>query len=120
MGYSTDFIGQFNLNKPLDEETKTFLQKLAGTRRMARKFPNDEHGVDGEFFIDGGGEYGQARDLTIIDYNTPPSTQPSLWCQWVPNKDGTAIIWDGGEKFYGYRAWIEYIVEKYLRQKDTH
>lgn len=35
-------------------------------------------------------------------------------CQWVPTDDGTGIEWDGGEKFYDYIPWIEYIVATYL------
>ncbi len=113
MGYTTDFRGQFNLNKPLDADTATFLTKLAGTRRMARNL-EPEYGVEGEFYVEGVGYYGQDRDDTIVNYNVPPKTQPSLWCQWVPNDEGTAIEWDGGEKFYGYIQWIEYIIEKIL------
>lgn len=40
--------------------------------------------------------------------------QPGLWCQWVPNEDGTAIVWDEGEKFYEYVAWIEYLINHFL------
>jgi hypothetical protein len=41
--------------------------------------------------------------------------QPGLWCQWVPNEDGTALVWDGGEKFYEYVEWIEYIITNFLK-----
>jgi len=40
--------------------------------------------------------------------------QPGLWCQWVPNEAGTAIVWDEGEKFYEYTAWIEYLIAHFL------
>src|SRR5574337_684850 len=99
MGYSTDFFGSFELNKPLDADTLKFLQKFNETRRMARKLGR-EYGVEGEFYVDGTGDFGQERDATVIDGNRPPSTQPGLWCQWRPTDDGTAIEWDGGEKFY--------------------
>lgn len=113
MGYTTDFEGQFNLNKKLDEATHKLLKGIAETRRMARNLP-DEYGIEGEFFIDGKGFAGQDRDDTIINYNTPPKTQPSLWLQWVPNDEGTAIVWDEGEKFYNYIEWIKYLIEKIL------
>ena len=116
MGYTTEFRGQFNLNKPLDADTKTFLEKLATTRRMKRELPS-EYGVEGEFFVDGKGSFGQDRDNSVLDYNTPPQTQPSLWCQWTPTPDGTAIQWDGGEKFYCYLEWIEYIIDKILKHR---
>ncbi len=40
--------------------------------------------------------------------------QPGLWCQWVPNDDGTVIEHDGREKFYEYTAWIEYLIHHFL------
>lgn len=40
--------------------------------------------------------------------------QPGLWCQWIPNGDGTAIVWDEGEKFYEYVEWIEYLIHHFL------
>jgi hypothetical protein len=113
MGYTTEFNGKFNLNKKLDKETHEFLTKLASTRRMKRKLP-PEYGIEGEFYVDGAGYAGQDREDSIVDYNKPPSTQPGLWCQWIPTHDGTAIEWDGGEKFYHYVDWIKYIIDKVL------
>jgi hypothetical protein len=116
MGYTTNFRGKFELNKPLDKETLDFLQKLNKTRRMARKLPQ-QYGVEGEFYVDGGGDFGQAREPSIIDYNRPPKTQPGLWCQWRPSDDGTCIEWDGGEKFYRYVEWLQYIIKNFLAPK---
>lgn len=113
MGYTTDFSGEFKLNKPLDAKLKAFLEKFATTRRVARNLPA-EYGIEGEFFVDGKGSYGQDNDPSVIDGNTPPRTQPGLWCQWVPTEDGTAIVWDEGEKFYEYIEWLEYIVKNFL------
>lgn len=113
MGYTTEFNGKFNLNKKLDKETHEFLTKLATTRRMKRKLP-PEYGIEGEFYVDGAGYAGQDREDSIVDYNKPPSTQPGLWCQWIPTHDGTAIEWDGSEKFYHYVDWIKYIIDKVL------
>lgn len=116
MGYTTDFRGQFNLNKKLDKETHEFLTKLAETRRMARNV-GPEYGTEGEFYVEGKGLMGQDREDNVIDQNQPPSTQPSLWLQWIPTDDGTAIVWDENEKFYCYVEWIEYLIEKILAPK---
>ena len=116
MGYTTDFNGSFRLNKTLDEQTKTFLKKFAETRRMKRKL-GPEYGVDGEFYVDGAGYAGQDHEASIVDYNTPPRTQPGLWCQWVPTEDGNFIEWDGGEKFYDYVEWLEYLIKNFLAPK---
>lgn len=75
------------------------------------------------------GEFELSRDLTIREYNllkglcgerfgdsmgrTKPG-YPGLYCQWEPDEDGTHIKWDGGEKFYDYVPWMNYIIEKYL------
>lgn len=114
MGYTTDFDGVFKLNKPLDDETYSFLKKLSETRRMKRVLPS-KYGVDGEFYVDGKGLMGsEEKDPSIVNYNMPPSTQPSLWCQWTPTEDRLGIHWDGNEKFYDYVPWIIYIIDKIL------
>lgn len=105
MGYTTDFSGTLKLNRQLTLDEKTFLDKLASTRRMARNV-DPKYGVEGEFYVEGD----DWNDPTVPDGNRHPSTQPGLWCQWVPTKDGMGIEWDGNEKFYNYVEWLEYII----------
>lgn len=116
MGYTTYFNGGLNLNKKLTKEHHEFLNKLNETRRMARNV-GPEYGVEGEFYVDGDGMMGQDREDNIIDFNRPPKTQPGLWCQWRPTEDGTRLEWDGGEKFYNYVEWLEYIIERILKPR---
>jgi hypothetical protein len=126
MGYTTDFSGEFKLDKPLTDEQANYINKFADTRRMKRDVKklkelfngehglNGEYGVEGEFFVGGAGFAGQSHDDSIIDYNEAPSTQPSLWCQWnVENND--TIIWDGSEKFYNYVEWIMYYINNFFK-----
>lgn len=113
MGYTTNFTGTLKLNKQLTPEDKDFLEKLANTRRVARNVPA-EFGVEGEFYVSGEGFMGQDHEDTVIDYNRPPKTQPSLWLQWVPTEDGMGIEWDGGEKFYNYEEWLRYLINSFL------
>ena len=113
MGYTTDFTGAFTLNKQLQPNAKKFLTHLATTRRMKRNLP-ECYGIDGEFQCEDTDNFGQNRSADIVDYNCPPSTQPGLWLQWIPNEDGTAIEWDGNEKFYEYTAWLTYLIAKIL------
>ena len=128
MGYHTDFYGEFKLDKPLTEEQYKYLLMFNATRRMKRDVkvlqtmsdPVREAvglpiGVEGEYFVGGEGDYGQARDESILNYNSPACTQPGLWCKWTP-LDNLSIGWDGAEKFYDYVEWIKYIIEHFLER----
>lgn len=113
MGYTTDFSGSFEIRpEPLDEKMIDYLTLFAETRRMKRNL--NGFGVEGEFYVYGGGMMGQDKESNVVDSNQPPQTQPGLWCQWVPTGDGTRIVWDGGEKFYDYVEWLQYIEENFL------
>lgn len=147
MGYHTDFSGQFAIEPPLKPEHNLYLMKFKNTRRMKRDatiaatLPDPERdavglpiGPDAAYFVGGGGDYGQDKDVSVIDYNVAPGAmtyaeraaaglpyshanpgqQPGLWCQWVPTEEGDALEWDGGEKFYNYVDWLTYLVEHFL------
>lgn len=129
MGYTTDFEGEFQLDRPLNAEHQDYLQKFNETRRMKRDSnkaillldpvrdkANLPIGVEGEYFVGATGMMGQDRDDSVLEYNYPPWKQPGLWCGWVPSYDGSTIMWDGGEKFYYYIEWLEYIIEKFLKR----
>jgi len=116
MGYTTSFYKNFSVTPTLTPVDRTFLTKFAETRRMKRKL-GPEFGVDGEFFVDGKGDFGQDDDDSVVDHNRPPATQPGLWCQWIPNQDGTEIGWDGNEKFNNYVEWLEYLIKSILKPR---
>ena len=116
MGYTTDFVGQFKIEPALKTEDIEFLQKFNDTRRMKRVGLDPKYGVDGEWYC-GSGDAGQGHEDNIVDYNTPPSTQPGLWCQWRPTDDGAYLEWDEGEKFYEYEVWLDYLIENYLKPR---
>ena len=40
--------------------------------------------------------------------------QPGLWCQWELDTTGTELKWDGGEKFYNYIEWLEYLIKHFF------
>jgi hypothetical protein len=105
-----------------------YLLKFSETRRMARdpdraaKMPDPLReavglplGPQGAYFVGGLGFAGQDEDDSILDGNEPPEGQPGLWCQWVPSEEGTAILWNGMEKFYYYIEWLEYLIEHFLK-----
>lgn len=114
MGYTTGFDGELSITPPVKGDTLKLLKGLNKTRRMKRN-GGPEYGVEGEFYIEGDGEIiysSKDKNTNIIDYNQPPSTQPGLWCQWEVNDSGDYLEWDGGEKFYNYVEWMEYLIEK--------
>lgn len=125
MGYSTDFEGSFALDRQLDPETKDLINGLNRTRRMKRDLTRIDmtdkeaatYGVQGEFYISDS-KYGMNNDDSVLNYNCPPKTQPSLWCHWLYNEEANAIQWDGGEKFYNYHLWIEYLINAIFKPKN--
>jgi hypothetical protein len=119
----------------LKPEHKAYLEAFAATRRMTRNpaitstFPDPVReaaglpvGEEGGFYVGapdgaigpGGSGFLSDRTPDVVDYNSAPSGQPGLWCQWVPNEDGTAIEWDQNEKFYSYEEWLDYLLEQFL------
>ncbi len=110
MGYSTDFDGQVTVTPPLNAHEVAYLRKFSDSRRMDRK--------NGPYFI-GSGDFGQDHDADIRDYNRPPTEQPGLWCNWEPTEDGTAIQWNGSEKFYDSPDWMAYLIDTFLKPGAT-
>lgn len=136
MGYSTDFTGSFTLDKPLTAEQSEYLKMFSGTRRMKRNTNDIKKitgkalnsrclilianlglglGKDGEFFCGPLDDFGQEHDVSIVEYNNPPSTQPGLWCQWAPTEDNSGIEWNGAEKFYHYTEWLQYLISNFIK-----
>jgi hypothetical protein len=117
-----------NLFHALAPEHAAYLRMFSDTRRIvrdpeiAKRLPDPVReavglpiGDEAGYFVGGIGYRGQDEDVSNLDHNRPPRGQPGLWCQWVPNKDGSAVVWDEGEKFYDYVAWIKYLIEHFLR-----
>ncbi|GAA2815412.1 hypothetical protein GCM10010441_45070 [Kitasatospora paracochleata] len=107
MGYTTTFTGRIAVEPPLGAQEIAYLRKFAGTRRMDRD--------NGPYYVDGTGYAGQGRDADIREYSKPPAGQPGLSCRWEPTDDGTAIEWNGWEKFYNATEWMAYLVDHFLK-----
>jgi hypothetical protein len=111
MGYTTYFEGGVSITPALNSHEIAYLRKFAKTRRMSRD--------RGPYFADGSGFCGQSPEADIRDYNSPPPGQPNLWCGWVPTDDGSAIEWDGSEKFYDSEDWMAYLIDTFLKPGAT-
>jgi len=127
MGYTTDFYGSFELDKPLTEKRRKYLFQFSETRRMkrdakktakrddpVRKAARLPVGEEGSYFVGETGFAGQDYGPDVINGNEPPYDQPGLWCKWAPTPDGARIEWNGMEKFYDYTAWLEYLIDHFL------
>lgn len=128
MGYTTEFEGHFNVTPPLTTEQAEYLKKFSTTRRVKRDSAETQKredpareavglpvGPQGGYFVGETGFFGQNQGPDVRDSNAPPEGQPGLWCGWEASDDGSRIQWDGGEKFYAYATWLEYIVEHFLK-----
>ena len=95
---------------------------------------DEVYGFKGEYFAKDDGRMGQTEDETVIDGNAASGEvawrdyngdwdlrtkleteinadiikQPGLWCQWRLEDEST-LAWDGGEKFYSYIEWLQYL-----------
>ena len=128
MGYTTDFYGTLKFNKEITSQLKDYINKFSSTRRMPRDnekikkiFPDwkemcffGELGNKGEYFVPPTVNFGQDRDESIIDYNGfKDAVHPGLWCQWIINDDNE-LEWDGNEKFYNYKKWLQYLINNFF------
>lgn len=139
MGYTIKYSGRFNLNKSLTDDQAKFLRDFAATRHYSRAWKEDEE--NGKWFVDpdckfepdffNDKEYEKvlyakpynhkkrkAYELEkwgCADYSEVNPGMPSFYCQWVPTEDMMGIEWDGGEKFYNAKEWLEFIIENYLK-----
>jgi len=86
---------------------------------------NEVYGYQGQFFAKDDGQCGQNDDGSVLDYNCPAGQtgfmqgknalgQPGLWCQWEISPDGKYLEWNGGEKFYNYIEWLEYLIQNFF------
>lgn len=107
MGYTTHFEGRIDIVPPLNEAEVKYLKAFNDTRRMNR--------TEGPYFVGGTGFHGQDNEGDVIDYNHSDPSQPGLWCQWIPEDDGSGLVWDEGEKFYHSDVWMAYIINHFLK-----
>ncbi|MFB2923674.1 MULTISPECIES: hypothetical protein [Aerosakkonema] len=126
MGYTTEFEGAFYLDKRLFDSEFLYLLEFSRTRRMkrdvtiladvpdpAREAVRLPLGEDACYFVNE--KWDRDSEISIVDYNRPPAGQPGLWCRWVPNYNGSGIQWDGGEKFYHYIEWLQYLIDRFIQ-----
>lgn len=88
MGYTTEFKGRFEITPGLTD-------------------------ADRKFLID----FNAARHGSNL---TPDPDVPGFYCQWTVQSEEPGVdflVWDGGEKFYNYVDWLEYLLENVFKPK---
>jgi len=123
MGYNTDFSGEFELDPPLSKEHAVYLLK----------FNDKRHDDEKESSID-------PKPPGAWCQWIPEASNKIVWCPECMKRsshsytsprieDGRCpkctyqapeliydyIVWDEGEKFYGYVEWLEYLIEHFLK-----
>jgi hypothetical protein len=101
MGYSTEFVGEIKIDPPLNDYEREYLTKFSSTRRMHRK--------QGPWYV-------EDDESQVYNVNKPPPGQPHLWCDFGPNEEGTALVWNGAEKTKCAKEWLEYLINRFLME----
>ena len=110
MGYRTQFIGDLEIQPPLNDAEFSYLVAFAESRRCRRPqgpywVPDNPVAADTEY-----------DDLPDDDYNRPARGQPELWCPWVPGSARHLVIDSNGDgKHYAPGRWLQYLLTHFLR-----
>lgn len=51
------------------------------------------------------------------EYTKYNEKHPDAYNQWVPTKDGLGLEWNGGEKFYEYEEWLQWLIDNYFKPR---
>ena len=111
MGVTTRYLGHVEISPPLNQDEYDYLRLFSRSRRSFREggpyevFPFDPHEEAPHL-------HGDAAAERI---NRIAEGQPGYWCQWVPCPQGCCLAWDGREKFYAGPAWLQYLIDHFLR-----
>ena len=122
MGYTTNFTGHLNFNKKPTNALKEYINNFSKSRRMKRDINKIKEldanwqnncfkgklGIEGDYYIG-------KDENSVVDINCPPGNQPGLWCDWIINDDDK-LVWNGVEKFYNYKEWLEYLIFHFLER----
>lgn len=107
MGVNTDYLGRVNVVPGLNQVEYDYLRAFAYSRRCFR--------TAGPYaVVPAHPDYGRGDSATKL-HNEVAAGQPGYWCQWTPCPHGCCLGWNGHEKFYAGPAWMEYLIDHFLR-----
>jgi hypothetical protein len=108
MGVSTNYLGHVEIVPSLNQAAYDYLRAFARSRRSYR--PGGPYAVSPEDPHTG------SSQREVERYNRIAEGQPGYWCQWVPCPHGCCLAWNGHEKFYAGPAWLQYVIDHFLRR----
>ena len=107
MGVNTEYLGHVEIVPALNKAEHDYLIAFADSRRTVR--PGGPYAVTPPDPDRGN------SDAAVRRYNLICDGQPGYWCQWTPCPHGCCLTWDGVEKFYAGQAWLQYLIDHFLR-----
>ena len=107
MGVNTEYLGHVEIVPALNKAEYDYLMAFADSRRTVR--PGGPYAVTPR-----DPDHGKS-DAAVRRYNQICDGQPGYWCQWTPCPHGCCLTWDGVEKFYAGQAWLQYLIDHFLR-----
>lgn len=103
MGVNTNYLGHVDIVPGLNKAEYDYLNAFSRTRRSVR--PGGPYAV----------EPADPHSGDVDRYNAVNPGQPGYWCQWAPCPHGCCLSWNGHEKFYAGPAWLQYVIDHFLR-----
>ncbi|AKU15024.1 hypothetical protein [Luteipulveratus mongoliensis] len=106
MGFSTTYLGRFDISPVLNREEVEWLRSYA---RMLDRDPDDPYAVP----MNPGA-------APLVEH--PESRAGSTWrsdglfrCDWQPCPDGCCLVWQGTEKSNNAMRELTYLIDHFLR-----
>lgn len=112
MGYSTTFEGSIQIDPPLNNNEIQYLKNFSQTRHHQRKSGSYSIDLKDDIY------HLQENDQDTINFNQKESDVPSLHCCWEPSDDGQYLNWNGIERCYYPKEWLEYLIENFLKNNS--
>lgn len=104
--YHTTFTGRVEVSPPLNAAEVSYLTQFNRARHWDRP--------TGPYHLSESGGLLHGFDRSMRSNRVDPN-MPGFYCPWKPTEDGTALVWDGGEKPYAAVEWMGFLVHHFLR-----
>lgn len=131
MSYKVTFEkGGFSFNSLPEKDLKNFINNFSKSKHVLRNPKNilkkkswrnysffGDIGEDGEYYSNPRENdfYDGDKEHSILDFNAPPVTQPSCWCNWVIKNN--QLTWNGNSDFDNFAEWLDYLIDNFFKPR---